>query len=381
MHLLELEICTLVGWHDLNQRANHVCFHPSVTLNDVPDGLTRLRLNVAHTRTPTVNRTDDVALSSSSQPMDSMKLALRILIFFKLALFILLIIFASVYALPICLLSRFRTPLNIMTVNVCIAFTASAVFWIVAYMVHLNNALASDIISQQRCSMLNSIETIFNCYVIYSLCSVSINRFCIIHYSTKIVFKTKRWALYSIGLTWFGTTCLTLPHLILPHTSVSNQYTLACFARFRFEQVCSQVYTTSFLQLYTLFIIVVLPSVLFVGVNVLIFAATRRSTRRVRAAVVVRTAAGTSRDAHLLKHMVIIFVLFIVGWAPIYILLCIDQNLKISPIVYRSLSLLPATSSLLDLIDLLLFNHSLRQYFRELFATRAARVQTMVTHQ
>ncbi|UJR20516.1 hypothetical protein I4U23_023644 [Adineta vaga] len=295
--------------------------------------------------------------------MSTITLLLRILIFIKLALNILLVIFACIYALPLCILFRFRSSINIMTVNVCIAFIASAIFWIIAYMLHLNDQLASDIISQQRCSYLNSIETIFNCYVIYSLCSVSINRFCIIRYTNRILFKTKYWAFFCIIITWFTTVCLTLPNIILSNIAI-----------------CEQIYGTLFLQLYTLTIVVIFPSCIFVTVNILIFTTARRSSRRVRVANSVRVRTLNNRDIHLLKHMIIIFVIFVVGWAPIYVLLCIDYGQNMAPIIYRGLSILPALSLLINILDLFLFNHSLRQYFYQLFIFRALRIQTITLY-
>lgn len=126
---------------------------------------------------------------------------LNILIFVKFILFILLIIFACIYALPLCLLSRFYSPINIMTVHLCLAFISSAIFWMIIYMLDLNQAMGFNIISQQRCSLLSSIETMFNCLVIYSLSTVAINRFCSINYSNKNLFKSQRWAFVCIGIT------------------------------------------------------------------------------------------------------------------------------------------------------------------------------------
>jgi hypothetical protein len=86
-------------------------------------------------------------------------------------------------------------------------------------------------------------------------------------------------------------------------------------------------------------------------------------------------------DKRLLKNMIIIFVIFLSGWSPIYILVCIDFDGKVSPIVYKSFSILPALSLLGDMIDLFLFNYQLRSYFRQLFVFRTNRVQPILVHQ
>ena len=76
--------------------------------------------------------------------------------------------------------------------------------------------------------------------------------------------------------------------------------------------------------------------------------------------------------------MIIMFVIFLTGWSPVYILVCIDFNNRAPPIVYRILSILPALSLLGDIIDLFLFNYQLRCYFRQLFIFRNNRIQPMI---
>lgn len=151
---------------------------------------------------------------------DESELILNILIFVKFALFVLLIISACCYALPLCFLSRFYSSINIMTIHVCCTFIGSAMFWIIVYTLDLNQIMGFYIITQQRCSLIGSIETMFNCLVIYSLCTVAINRFCSINYSNKILFKTRRWAFICIGITWLITLLVSSLILIPPNTQV-----------------------------------------------------------------------------------------------------------------------------------------------------------------
>ncbi|CAF2509847.1 unnamed protein product [Rotaria sp. Silwood2] len=293
------------------------------------------------------------------------ELALKILIFVKLVLFILLIVFACVYALPLCFLSRFHSPINMMTVHVCLAFIGSAVFWTIVYMLNLRNGASYNIISQERCSIASSIETILNCLVIYSLCTVSINRFCIIRYSNRIMFKSQRWALVCIGITWLITLIVSIPLLISSH-----------------REICVKMFgQTFFLELYVQVIVVIFPTVIFALINILIFIYARQSSRRIRVNAALRTVIMNNRDVRLLKHMILIFVIFLSGWSPIYILVCIDFNSELSPIIYRFLSILPALSLLGNMIDLFLFNHQLRLYFRHLFVVRHNRIQPMINNQ
>jgi hypothetical protein len=70
------------------------------------------------------------------------------------------------------------------------------------------------------------------------------------------------------------------------------------------------------------------------------------------------------RDIHLLRHMIIMFFVFIVGWAPIYITGAIINYVSVSTLTLRILSLLTQISFLCDMIDLFLYSHELRQYLQ-----------------
>jgi hypothetical protein len=73
------------------------------------------------------------------------------------------------------------------------------------------------------------------------------------------------------------------------------------------------------------------------------------------------------RDISLLKHTIYIFGIFIIGWAPIYLLIAIDYNGTVIPLVYTILELLAVISSLSCMLDLFLYNHELRRYIKEKF--------------
>lgn len=107
----------------------------------------------------------------------------------------------------------------------------------------------------------------------------------------------------------------------------------------------------------------------------------RQSTRRIQDNTTLRPITLSNRDIRLLKHMIIIFAIFLSGWSPIYILICIDFNAQLSSIIYRALSLLPALSLLGNITDLFLFNHQLRLHFRQLFVVRNGRIQPIVISQ
>lgn len=162
-------------------------------------------------------------VSHSFNKMDAKTaLTISILISIKLGIYILLIIVACAYAIPLCVIHRFHSSINIMTTHVCFTFIGSAMFWIIVYNLHLNSGVESNLISQERCSILSSIETILNCSVVYSLCSVSINRLFCIKYPNKNILKSQRWALISIGITWLVSLSLSMPLIVSSNKEVGE---------------------------------------------------------------------------------------------------------------------------------------------------------------
>ena len=129
---------------------------------------------------------------------------------------------------------------------------------------------------------------------------------------------------------------------------------------------------TSFpLDFYSLLIIVILPSIINIVFNSVIFFSVRASTRRVQDLATVTSATTNSmhqqhtRDMYLLKHIVFMFVVFVSGWAPVYITEVIDPSLDEAAWYALLLRVLPVFSSLINMADLFLYNRELRQYIKE----------------
>ena len=125
------------------------------------------------------------------------------------------------------------------------------------------------------------------------------------------------------------------------------------------------------MNLYELIVIVILPSILKIIFNSLTFLAVRSSTRRVQAAANA-TASSTgnakrqhARDMSLLKHMLFLFVIFVLGWGPIYIISMANLALAVPLWLSSLLQTLPVTSALVFILDLFMYNRDLRQYLQE----------------
>ena len=121
---------------------------------------------------------------------------------------------------------------------------------------------------------------------------------------------------------------------------------------------------------YTLAIIIVVPLSVNLVINIIIFKYVQSSTRRIQPTIRSITENNdqsikfSRRDIRLLRHMVIIFFVFVVGWSPIYITLVIMNYVPVSTFTLRILSVLAEISLLCDMIDLFLYSHELRQYLQ-----------------
>jgi hypothetical protein len=124
------------------------------------------------------------------------------------------------------------------------------------------------------------------------------------------------------------------------------------------------------MRFYALLSIVIFPSILIIIFNALIYWTVTSSSRRVHA---ISTSAGAvarpnqqnARDIFLLKHMSFIFVVFIVGWTPVYALQVIQLNAQTPVWLIQFLQILPVLTSIIMVVDLFIYNHELRQYLKE----------------
>ena len=97
----------------------------------------------------------------------------------------------------------------------------------------------------------------------------------------------------------------------------------------------------------------------------MIFFFVRSSVQRVH----TLTPAGkvphrNTRDIYLLKHMLFVSIVFMIGWAPIYILR-LSNTLSMAPLwIQLYLEILPVISSIIIILDLFYYNRDLRQYLR-----------------
>ena len=134
------------------------------------------------------------------------------------------------------------------------------------------------------------------------------------------------------------------------------------------------------MHLYSMILIVLVPSSILLMMNFLIFLLARSSTKRIQpqalsVSAITQSALHPSkhtqrfklnrRDVSLLKQMVYMFLTFVGGWGPVYIFLNCDTLTATIPILLPITVVLAAFSSLINIMNLFLSDHDIRQWFRE----------------
>ena len=121
--------------------------------------------------------------------------------------------------------------------------------------------------------------------------------------------------------------------------------------------------------MYQLIIIFIVPSILNAMLNSAIFRKVSLSSQRLISELKKSSSmeALNNRDVSLLKHMIFLHIIFVIGWAPIAFIPILELFITIPHLIALLLRVLPSISLLINIVDLYVYNHELRQYFREDF--------------
>lgn len=136
----------------------------------------------------------------------------RIFSLIKIILFGLSVLLALVYSLSILLIFRFRHRLNMLTVNICTAMLCSYIYW-TAYFTMWEYYI-DKLFTLMTCTFLFYIQFISICIIPFSFVILTINRFCVIIYSTNTFFKTKKFLILCISSQWITACLLALPYVL-----------------------------------------------------------------------------------------------------------------------------------------------------------------------
>ncbi|CAF1210294.1 unnamed protein product [Adineta ricciae] len=140
-------------------------------------------------------------------------------------------------------------------------------------------------------------------------------------------------------------------------------------------QVCFfGIFWDSWIYTYILVIIVVLPTIISIVFNLIIFITVRSSARRIHetTTITVLSETNTSRQQHaremrLLKHILFMFAVFVLGWAPLFVVLALPSAIyhTIPGWIITSSQIPSAISAVIQVVDLFIYNREIRQYLKE----------------
>ncbi|UJR17810.1 hypothetical protein I4U23_004709 [Adineta vaga] len=282
--------------------------------------------------------------------------ALRVVLIVQIVIFSIVILLLSIYFLPILLIRRFHTSNNILVGNFCLTGIICAIYWLTNKSIHLLNPIIFEK-SITMCLYFTFMPQIVNCSVVHSLVMIIINRCFSIIYSNKNLFKKLVWSLLSSIVQWIVSVVLSIPFFLTSYQT--------CLYNNRLQ--------VPWIYYYVLLINVIVPSIINIVFNSIIFFFVRSSTRRVLMTATITSSIKDinsqqhSRDLNLLKHISFIFIVFIIGWGPFYIVLAIDGKRTIQPWIYLLLQILPVISAAIQTLDLFMYNREVRQYLQQQF--------------
>ncbi len=116
--------------------------------------------------------------------------------------------------------------------------------------------------------------------------------------------------------------------------------------------------------------IVFIPSLIYLMINVVLFKYVRSSSRRVHPLNQQQFQPIPRRDLYVIRHMILMFCIFVGGWTPIYLFWIFNGRRIFNQLIFSILILLAQLSVLFDTINLFICNHKLRKYLKKKFVER-----------
>ncbi|CAF1306970.1 unnamed protein product [Adineta steineri] len=255
---------------------------------------------------------------------------MSILIIVEITLYVLIIVCSCIYLFPLLIIKRFHNPINSLTINVSVTILGCAIYLIIKYVL---SAYYPDVYNANPnlCAFQQYIQTIVLCQVVYALCLVSIHRLCIIAYSQKRLLKTKKWAAIRIGIQSIFSIIISIPTICITEDECNNDIPL-------------------WFNIYQLIVIYAYTS-------------TRRLASAQGTIAIIRNPSLSKRDTYVLKHMFFMFIVYVAGWAPIFFCIVLEPP-WFNYLIFSFMQLLPQLSMLIDILDLIFYNHDLRNYLK-----------------
>ncbi|CAF1110800.1 unnamed protein product [Adineta ricciae] len=256
------------------------------------------------------------------------------------------ILLALVYTILIFSRPVFRhNKLNWFTVNICIS---TILLCINILVMHGNrNDLFSSINCRVRAFFLLSAVN----QLMYSHCVAAISRMLAIVYAKKSFSRSNTCLFIFITIGWLLAFLLSSINLFF------DSYT------------CLQSASAEFVSHYTLVTTLIAPIVIVTVCNGRILRHVRQSTRQLRAQG-TRAPLAHARDIYLLKVMIITFVVFLVGWTPVFLMQIFGASVDIPRFLAIILRILPSAAMLHDTLLLIFTNRPVRLFIKQLVIRR-----------
>ena len=121
----------------------------------------------------------------------------------------------------------------------------------------------------------------------------------------------------------------------------------------------------------------IIPCICILIINTVIIRHVRLSSRRVQPQtqtdriMSIKEHKISRREMYLLRHLVFMFCVYNIGWAPLYLIPVIMYGKYIHMTIYLSVPILSELCLLCVIIDLFFYNHGVRKYLINLLLRRA----------
>ncbi|CAF1258123.1 unnamed protein product [Adineta steineri] len=215
------------------------------------------------------------------------------------------------------------------------------------------------LLSNFSCNLITYLRVMITFQLAFALIMVSVYIFGYILYHQKAFFKTKKWFILCIVCQW-------IMGIALATVIISKNDSNCSYPRW--------------VSIYTMVITIVVCSLISLLVNVRLFIYGHFSFQR----MLLNTSFNriepiqsivlnldnrlnnrlrvNQRHVRLLKHMIYMFLIFVIGWGPFSILMIVNSNMEVSTFTYGFFGIWAEISSVCLVVSLFIYNNKLRQY-------------------
>ncbi|UJR21282.1 hypothetical protein I4U23_024374 [Adineta vaga] len=268
---------------------------------------------------------------------------------FQLILFGMSALLALFYFFIVVLVRRLHDSSNIFAANICLACVLCAIF--LSVFIGFEQFNLQGLFFEEACFMLVYFNMLCPLQVTLAFVTFTVYRFCTIIYYTKLFFSRKSWVIICISSQWIAGFLIPTPIL------------------FRSKPQC--IFWT-WIWIYSLVMVVIVPSIICLILNIIIFTYARSFSRRIHP----QTLSGQvnsqesdifyvrRRDLKILRQMLHLFCIFVGSWGPVYLTLILERFIEVSPIVIPILIFIGELAILTDIIGLFKTNQKMKDYLR-----------------